>query len=214
MSNYIKYPRTPHLPWSPGVSSDDVRILDTTIFEGRQVAVTEKMDGENTSLYRDHIHARSLDSRHHPSRDWVKKWHASIAYSIPENWRICGENLYALHSVEYQQLASYFYGFSIWDEHNTCLSWTDTTEWFELLGIYPAPVLYHGVWDAKLISELQVDEASMEGYVVRLADAFTYDNFTRSVAKWVRPNHVQTDQHWMFAALTANGLQEANHETD
>lgn len=212
MSNYIKYPRTPHLPWSPCVSSDDVRTLNTYNFQGREVVVTEKMDGENTSLYCDHIHARSLDSRHHPSRDWVKQWHASIAYSIPEKWRICGENLYALHSVEYQQLASYFYGFSIWNENNRCLSWNDTEEWFELLGIHSVPVLYHGIWDEKLISELDINEASMEGYVVRLADAFTYTDFAQSVAKWVRPNHVQTDQHWMFADLVPNGLQEADDE--
>ena len=214
MSNYIKYPRTPHLPWSLGVSSDDVRILNTAAFQGREVVVTEKMDGENTSLYGDHIHARSLDSRHHPSRDWVKKWHASIAYSIPEDWRICGENLYALHSVDYQQLASYFYGFSIWNEQNLCLSWDDTEEWFDLLGIHPVPVLYRGIWDEKRISALTVNEASMEGYVVRLADAFTYTDFTKSVAKWVRPNHVQTDQHWMFADLVPNGLQEADHEVE
>lgn len=36
------------------------------------VVITEKMDGENTTLYRDGLHARSLDSRHHPSRNWVK----------------------------------------------------------------------------------------------------------------------------------------------
>lgn len=214
MSNYIKYPRTPHLPWSPGVSSDDVRNLNTAAFEGKQVVVTEKMDGENTSLYSDHIHARSLDSRHHPSRDWVKQWHASIAYSIPDNWRICGENLYALHSVSYEQLVSYFYGFSIWNDSNTCLSWQETQEWFELLGIHPVPVLYQGIWDEKAISSLSVDEDTMEGYVVRLADAYAYEDFSQSIAKWVRPNHVQTDQHWMFAELEANGLQEATHETD
>jgi len=39
---------------------------------GREVVVTEKMDGENTTMYCDNIHARSIDGRHHPSRDWVK----------------------------------------------------------------------------------------------------------------------------------------------
>lgn len=212
MSNYMKYPRTPHLPWSPGVSSDDVRILDTAIFQGREVVVTEKMDGENTTLYSDHIHARSLDSRHHPSRDWVKQWHAGIAYSIPSDWRICGENLYAQHSVVYRQLASYFYGFSVWNDQNICLSWADTEEWFALLGIHPVPVLYQGIWDEAAVRALKVETGAVEGYVVRLADAFSYEDFKCSVAKWVRPNHVQTDQHWMFAELVANGLQEVNNE--
>ena len=206
MSTYIKYPRTAHLPWSPGVSSDDVRILDTTTFAGKEVIVTEKMDGENTSLYRDHIHARSLDSRHHPSRDWVKTWHGNIAYTIPVGWRICGENLYARHSVAYPDLASYFYGFSIWNEDNICLNWAETEEWFELLGVHPVPVLFRGVWDEAAIRALSIDANTTEGYVVRLAEAFNYEDFPRSLAKWVRPHHVQTDQHWMFAELIPNGL--------
>jgi len=121
MSNYYKYPRTPHLPWSPGVSADDITQFSLLSFEGADVVVTEKMDGENTSLYRDHSHARSLDSIHHSSRDWLKQWHGTFAHNIPLGWRICGENLFARHSVRYDHLASYFYGFSIWDDTNQAL---------------------------------------------------------------------------------------------
>lgn len=72
----MKYPRTPHLPWSPGASVDDVRLEGLDGFEGEEVVVTEKLDGENTTLYRDGLHARSMDSAHHPSRTWVKALHA------------------------------------------------------------------------------------------------------------------------------------------
>jgi hypothetical protein len=58
----IKYPRTPHLPWSPGATSDDIYQGNTSYFENKVVVVTEKMDGENTSIYRDFVHARSIDS--------------------------------------------------------------------------------------------------------------------------------------------------------
>ena len=53
----IKYPRTPHLPWSLGATNDDVKQRDLSHFVGKQVVVTEKMDGENTTLYNDYIHA-------------------------------------------------------------------------------------------------------------------------------------------------------------
>ena len=89
---------------------------------GREVVVTEKLDGENTTMYTDYIHARSLDSHHHPSRDWVKQLHGEIGYKIPVGWRVCGENMYARHSIVYYDLTTYFYGFSIWDETNTALS--------------------------------------------------------------------------------------------
>lgn len=212
MSNYYKYPRTPHLPWSPGVSDDDTQAQGLSGFQGSEVIVTEKMDGENTSLYNDHSHARSLDSRHHSSRDWLKQWHSGIAHNIPAGWRICGENLFARHSVAYKQLSTYFYGFSIWNEKNVCLSWIETGEWFEMLGIHSVPVLYCGLWDEKLIRELKIDTSTSEGYVVRSTKAFQYENFTHNVAKWVRSDHVQSEQHWMQAEIVKNDLQEPGNE--
>ncbi len=208
MNTRFKYPRTPHLPWSPGATSDDIRCVNTDIFIGRNVVVTEKMDGENTTLYNDHIHTRSIDSRHHPSRDWVKQLHAAIAHDIPEGWRICGENLFARHSIAYDALHSYFYGFSIWNEENRCLSWSETLEWFEIFGLSTPPVLYTGPWDEEAVKELSFDTDSVEGYVVRLQDEFDYADFAQSVAKWVRSNHVQSDQHWMHAQIIPNELAD------
>lgn len=215
MSHYFKYPRTPHLPWSEGVGSDDLRIIAGSQFEGQQVVITEKMDGENTSIYREKIHARSLDSRHHPSRNWVKRWHATIAHEIPLGWRVCGENVFAQHSISYNDLESYFYGFSIWDDMNTCLSWDETLEWFGLLAITSPNILYRGIWDAKTIRDLEVDTEKSEGYVVRLASGFQFDDFKQSVAKWVRKNHVQTDEHWMHSEIVSNRLREGvSHEEE
>jgi len=89
-THWVKYPRTFHLPWSAGIHEGD-RVHETTDqWEGRKIVVTKKMDGENTTMYCDHIHARSVESGHHPSRSWVKQFHASIAHDIPSGWRICG----------------------------------------------------------------------------------------------------------------------------
>lgn len=211
MSPYKKYPRTPHLPWSRAVTEDDKVLKDTSHFDGKRVIVSIKYDGENTTLYNDHFHARSLDSRDHPSRAWVKAFWGSIRHDIPSGWRICGENLYAKHSIEYTDLESYFYGFSIWDHpENTCLSWADTLVWFEGLGITPVEVLYDGVYDEEVIKTIweTKDPERCEGYVIRLYDSFRYEDFRKSVAKFVRKNHVQTDEHWMFKAVEKNLLKE------
>lgn len=51
---YVKYPRTYHLPWSPGATDDDRVLTDEELeanFSGRMVVATEKMDGENTTMY-------------------------------------------------------------------------------------------------------------------------------------------------------------------
>jgi hypothetical protein len=204
---YYKYPRTPHLPWSPGATNDDVYLAYTSVFEGREVVVTLKMDGENTTMYRDHIHARSLDSGHHPSRAWVKGLHGAIAHSIPEGWRFCGENLFAEHSIRYEALPSYFMLFSVWDEQNRCLSWNETEEWAALLDLTTVPVLYRGRWNEATVRAIPLDPTTHEGYVVRTTDGFAYPDFGRHVAKWVRPAHVQTDQHWMNRPVVPNGLR-------
>lgn len=204
----VKYPRTYHLPWSEGLQDDDRMMESTSTFIGRDVVVTEKLDGENTSMYTNHIHARSLDSRNHPSRNWVKNFWSGIAYNIPEGYRICGENMFAQHSIPYTNLGTYFFGFSVWNQ-DICLSWEETLRWFDLLGITPVPILYYGAYDEQLVQNLWkgVDPSKHEGYVVRLADSFTLQEFRSSVGKFVRKNHVQTPNHWMHdTSITQNGL--------
>ncbi|MER6114496.1 RNA ligase family protein [Streptomyces sp. NPDC001743] len=205
------YPRTPHLPWSPGATSDDVRLTDLAGLTGTRVVVTEKLDGENTTLYADGLHARSLDSAHHPSRGWVKALQSRIGPRIPAGWRICGENMFARHSIPYEDLAGYFYGFSVWDG-DVCLDWDRTVDFLRDLGVPTPPVLWRGVFDAraeKTLRAMRPDTDRQEGYVVRPAEAFPAAVFERRVAKWVRPGHVTTDTHWMHAAVVENGLGPA-----
>lgn len=207
---YYKYPRTPHLDFSPGIGDDDIQLKQCQVFTNCHVVVTEKLDGENTTLYPDHIHARSLDSCHHPSRAWVKALQATISPDIPQGWRLCGENLYAQHSIAYENLASYFYLFSIWNQDNYCLSWSETQEWSEILGLCLPQVLYQGKWDKTKIEQLSLDLDldKCEGFVIRNTGSFHYDDFAQNIAKWVRPHHVQTDKHWMQQTIIPNQLKQ------
>jgi hypothetical protein len=203
----VKYPRTYHSPWSLGVTNDDKVIKDTSSFIGEETVLLEKMDGENTTLSRDYIHARSLDSVDHPSRHWVKGIWGQIRHNIPEGYRICGENLFAKHSIEYNDLPSYFMVFNIWDENNVCLSFDETLEWCNLFEIQHVPVLWRGIYDENFIKNFELDFSKQEGYVVRLTKSFHYDDFEKSVMKMVRKGHVQTDSHWMFQKVVTNKLK-------
>lgn len=210
-----KYPRTPHLPWSPGRTSDDNVLKSIDHLHELPIVITEKMDGENTTLYRDGFHARSLDSRHHPSRDWLAAFHAEIAHEIPDGWRICGEYMYARHSIAYDDLPSYFLGFSIWNAKNICLSWKETLEWFSLLGIQPVNVLWEGRFDINHIRDIAnrmpaIAQGKQEGFVIRPANAFHFSRFGEYVCKYVRANHVQTDEHWMYRPVTPNKLRNTH----
>ena len=201
-TNWVKYPRTHHLPWSGNINDDDRVMESLDGLKNEEIVVTEKMDGENTTMYNDHIHARSIDSDSHPSRSWVRNFWGSIAHEIPQGWRICGENLYAMHSILYTSLPTYFLGFSIWNERNICLSWDESIEYFAMLGIVPVPVLYRGVFDERVLRDLVksssiADKTNHEGYVVRKAGSFTFGEFRNVVGKFVRKDHVQTVRHWM-----------------
>lgn len=223
---YVKYGRTFHLPWSPGAHDDDKTLNDASQFYGKRVIITKKMDGENTTAYSDgHVHARSIDSRGGEDRAWVKQFLVNnVCFNLPEGWRVCGENLWAEHSIHYDNLPSYFLGFSIWNERNVCLSWDETLEWFELLGITPVPVLFDGMYEDLLVPHLKqyhtscsvlkdieykMDFKKDEGYVIRVADSFKYGDFKSSIAKFVRAGHVQTTKHWRAGrSFTQNGLSK------
>lgn len=210
MAQKIKYPSTPHLPYSLSRTMDDKVLSSVDHLIGKSVVATIKYDGEQTNMYCDDFHARSLDGRHHPSRDWAKSFHASIAHLIPEGWRVCGENVYARHSLGYTDLPSYFLGFSIWNENNVLLNWDETLEYFELLGITPVKQIYRGPFEPKIIEKLitSIDTQKDEGLVIRLDTAIPVEEFGRSFAKWVRAHHVQTDEHWMHGPVIANGLAD------
>jgi hypothetical protein len=207
----IKYPRTPHLPWSPGATNDDRVLSSVDHFEGKEVVITEKMDGEAFSLYRNYCHPRSTTYSPHPSRDWIRKFHAQIRREIPEGWRICGENCFAVHSLRYTNLDSYFFAFSIWTDQNIALSWAETVEYCELLGITPVRSLYEGIFKENYVRDTftrDLDFTVIEGYVVRLASSFAFKDFSSSIAKYVRAKHVQTDEHWMYQPVIPNALKE------
>ena len=204
---WCKYPRTLHFPWSPNLQNDDRLLTSLGGFEGEEVVATLKLDGENTTMYRGYIHARSLDSKHHPSRDWVKALHGRIAHEIPEDFRICGENLFGEHSLHYGSLPDYFAVFNIW-ERGDALDWDATVSYCEMLGLHHVPVLWRGMWDEKTIRDVTMglDPAKHEGTVVRVTRAIKAGEWKRVVGKCVRSNHVTTDQFWMTRPVVPNGL--------
>lgn len=204
-----KYPRTYHLPFSEGYTSDDKVLKDDSHLIGKEVVITEKMDGENTSIYNNGFHARSMDSLHKEYHSWLINYMQNFMYYLPDNYRICGEYLFAKHSIEYNELPTYFMAFSVWND-TVCLSWEETEIFCKNLNVKTVPVLYKGIYDTKIVKEIarKTVERGSEGIVVRLASSYNYNDFDKSVAKFVRKNHVQTDKHWSRSEIKQNKLKE------
>src|SRR3546814_7300463 len=55
----LKYPRTYHLPSSPGLQNDARRLPRLYGYKGRVIVATEKMDGEGRTLKREKTYPRS-----------------------------------------------------------------------------------------------------------------------------------------------------------
>lgn len=212
-----KYPRTPHLPFSPGGTSDDRRIDSLDAFVNTNIVLTEKLDGSNVCLEREACFARSHASApNHPSFDAFKAFHSSVKHSIDPGIQIFGEWCYAKHSISYLALPHHFLVFGVRDLHKGIwASWELTELWAEFLGTVTVPTLEVClIGDARRLEKLIVGHAAepsrcgglREGLVIRKAGEFKDEDFANSVAKWVRKDHVQTDDHWKSQEIVRNGV--------
>jgi hypothetical protein len=229
----LKYPRTLHFPWTGHMTTDDKKWSYEQVceqFVGKEVVTSVKLDGECTTMRPDIVHARSPESRNHPSRTVIKSLHARIKHEIPRGWRICGENVYAEHSIHYHELTSYFYVFTIFNEFGIGIEWDSTLQICEMLGLQTVPVLSRAKWDEEKVKQLMSTPPvfggkdiitglpALEGYVARItgeilvgkvedADENSRD-ILLGVGKCVRRGHVQTSEHWLEKPMIVNNLAE------
>ena len=207
----MKYPRTYHLPYSPGATKDDKKLQDGWFsnYIGEEIVITEKLDGENIHMNQKDCYARSDGA---PTRSpWSRNiWdpqeglYWKIKSLIGPNETIFGENLYGEHSIHYNNLDNYFHLFAV-NDGKEWYSWDSIKTMSEILDIPHVPQLWRGfIYNEKQLEELVNKFVNMpsiygdkrEGVVVRLTSSFPLDDFKYYVCKWVRPNHVQTDEHW------------------
>ncbi len=209
----MKYPRTYHLPWSPGATSDDKKLQDGwfDFYKGKEVVFTEKLDGENTAMTHYDVYARSHGA---PTRSpWSRNlWDSydglywKIKQYIGPNETIYGENLYGEHSIHYDCLSDYWHMFAV-NDGNLWYSWDEVKEFAKILCVPHVPELERCVLREEgevkeIIDELMEHtsyyacKSGREGVVMRITDSFPIMEFSNYVCKYVRANHVQTDEHW------------------
>ena len=209
-----KYPRTPHLPSSPGATRDD-RILDAASLGGllgleRELVITEKLDGSNVALRADSPYpfARShAGSPAHPSFDPLKAIHAAFQPFLPEAATVYGEWRYAVHSHVYPGISTDDYAnlflFAIRDDDGHWRSWEAVETLAFSLGLHAAPVLDRHAFVRE--EDLQAEAARLggkpsvlggvrEGVVIRDSGGFSDSKFPTRVAKWVRSFSI--GEHW------------------
>ena len=213
-----KYGRTYHYTFSPGTTSDDR--LNINYWEDIQkfetLIHTEKLDGENNCLSQKGVFARSHAAP--TTSPWTpqlrQRW--ELIKNDLGDLEIFGENLYAIHSIEYKALEEYFFVFAV--RHlDTWLSWEEV-EFYASAFDFPTVPLLETISTKKLtldnltnrVCELASQNSkyesfdtftnsfcSKEGVVSRNPKEFLTKNFKHNVFKYVRKGHVKTDEHWI-----------------
>lgn len=200
-----KYPRTQHLPFSPGATSDDKIADSVEPLLNIETVITEKLDGSNSAFTNLGVYARShADFSRNPwDREMWNIYHR-IKNDIDDDVFIFGENMEGIHSIEYSNLKSYFYMFGIRD-NNIWIPWEGVEEFAYFVDLPTVPVLFKGVIKTEkelreIVENLTSQKSALggerEGIVIRNANLFHNDDFSENVMKWVRKGHVTTDQHW------------------
>lgn len=205
-----KYPKTPHLPFSPGVQPDDIvcsNLNPSHPLLTQEVVITEKLDGGNCSLLQSKVYARTTASEAtHPSFGVIKELAAGISVLLPADIQVFGENMFAVHSIEYDDLDAFFYVFGALDQSGIILSWDSTVEIAESAGLATVPLCFRGKlssgeelrsWvESHMREKSACGSTRPEGFVVRTATSFPSGQFENQTAKYVRAGHIQTDEHW------------------
>jgi len=201
-----KYPRTKHWPWSETVHQDDSYHQNPNIFIGKEVVISEKLDGGNSSLWNGEVYARSTGQP--ATQGWfalVKKY---------QTWKTLGnidqifygEDLSAKHSIQYSiPMDQTYFVFHIL-QNDVFMSVDDMERIAINAGFNTVPIVFRGTFN-KLdqitnffkteINKPSAYGVEREGFVIRIADEIKHEDFSNKVAKFVRKNHVQPNaQHW------------------
>ena len=212
-----KYGRTYHFPFSLGTTSDDR--FNHTYWEDIQniktLLFTEKLDGENNCLSSKGVFARSHAAP--TTSPWTTQlrelW--ELLKTDLGDLELFGENLYAVHSIEYKRIEDYYFVFAA-RIRDKWLSWEEVVFYANLFDLPTVPVLKSEEvvdltkTDLQASIEFMAQEPSVfgsldpfagedctrEGVVCRNTEAYSIADFQHNVFKYVRKGHVKTGEHW------------------
>ena len=146
---------------------------------------------------------------------------------------IFGENLYAVHSIEYQRLETHFYVFAV-RCMDQWLSWEEVKFYAALFDFPTVPELkiesVSGLTPELLKQEIirmsqepaifgscepwTKEVCTREGVVSRNVGEYLVSEFAHNVFKYVRKGHVKTDEHWTRNWKRAPLVWEFNNEKE
>lgn len=227
MTEFVRFPRTPHLLWLGSGRPRDDKVLSCVDAEevlSHAVVVEEKLDGANLgiSVGSDQVLRvqnrgayLSLDSAHpqfKPLRQWLSARRQPLIDALTPELILFGEWCYAKHSIHYTRLPDWFVAFDVYDRAAERFWSVERRDAFVLeLGLTAVPRLAQGKFDVEGVTRLlgpsRFADEPAEGLYVR----WDRGDYLEQRAKLVRAEFTQAiGAHWTRAPIQPNQLAPAH----
>lgn len=228
MTDFFRFPHTPHLAWlAQGVPRDDKVLSPQEAAEllSADVVVEEKLDGANLGFSLSTEGELRVQNRgqylHAPNvgqfarlPDWLAlhedKLRSDLALHTRSNLLLFGEWCAARHSLDYDHLPDWFLLFDVYDR-TLCRFWNVSRRnaLAETLGLSTVPQLLRGKCTLQQLKDIlscqhsKFRQGMLEGLVIRRESI----EWCEERAKLVRPDFTQTiAEHWSRRRIEWNRL--------
>lgn len=224
MSDFLKFPRTPHLFVMPGLNIRDDKILSSeeqNLFYTNQVILEEKTDGANIGISFSSNGELRVQNRGNyimtgfaPQFDkiwpWLSNRIAELHETLNERYVLFGEWCYAKHSIHYTKLPDWFLGFDVFDKQEyEFLNIERRNAILKSTNVAAIRMLGRGNFTQDELIELLKKQPSaywngkMEGLYLRLED----EHYLKYRAKVVQTDFIQSiTNHWSKEKFVTNQL--------
>lgn len=224
MSQFFRFPHTPHIKWLGEGSPRGDKVLSqqevADLLSG-VVTVEEKVDGANVGISFDGMGQLRIQNRGqylvHPFRGqfsrmsaWLAEHEDGIRRVLKDDIILFGEWCVAVHSVAYDRLPDWFLLFDVYDRsQRKFYSVNRRNELCARTGLSVVPEIHRGkvrlsdLLDVMGKNESRVGSDGLEGVVVRKDCA----DWNLARGKLVKRDFVQAiEAHWSRAPLRWNRL--------
>ena len=226
MSEFFKFPRTPHLSWLGDVPARGDKILSTRerdAFLARPIVVEEKVDGANVGLScgsggeirvqnRGNYLRRGAPAEFQPLWGWLAERRQLLRDALRDGLMLFGEWCFAVHSVRYTGLPDWFLGFDVYDpEQGRFFSTARRDRLLASVRVTPVPCIGRGRFDVDALVRMlqgrrsELGASAPEGFCLRQESS----DWLEARAKLVAADFVHDiGDHWSRRPLEANRLEK------
>ncbi len=230
MSDFFRFPHTPHIDWlGDGMPRDDKVLTEPEIeaLLAQPIRVEEKLDGANLGISlratgelraqnRGQYLLEPFAGQFSRLNSWLGQHQYTLCDNLQSDWIVFGEWCAARHSLDYDNLPDWFVVFDVYDRtEQKFWSCARRNALAEKLGLAVVPTLYQGAATLPELKELlahassRYREGNPEGIVMRQDSEL----WCEARAKLVRADFAQSiEEHWRSRAIEWNDVRTLTAE--